>query len=96
MVILSYENAMKTILVSIGKQNKQTGFISGDDYIRITKTAEYKLTIPNLNGDIKFKSSNEELAEFSSNVFGKELSKSGISHCFKSLMDYYKNLLKEM
>lgn len=62
MVILSYENAMKTILVSIGKQNKQTGFISGDDYIRITKTAEYKLTISNLNGDIKFKSSNEELA----------------------------------
>ena len=53
MVILSYENAMKTNLVSIGKQNKQTGFISGDDYIRITKTAEYKLTIPNLNGDIK-------------------------------------------
>ena len=41
-------------------------------------------------------SSNEELAEFSSNVFGKELSKSGISHCFKSLMDYYKNLLKEI
>lgn len=62
MVILSYKNAIKTILVSIGKQNKQTGFISGDDYIRITKTAEYKLTIPNLNGDIKFKSSNEELA----------------------------------
>ena len=41
-------------------------------------------------------SSNEELAEFSSYVFGRELSKSGISHSFKSLMDFYKNLLKEI
>ncbi len=37
-------------------------------------------------------SSNLELSEYSANVFGKELSKSGISHCLKSLMDYY-NLL---
>ena len=41
-------------------------------------------------------SSNEELSEFSSNVFGKELSKSGISHCFKSLMDYYSQLKKDL
>ena len=37
-------------------------------------------------------SSNEELSQFSSNVFGKELSKSGISHCFKALMDFYNQL----
>lgn len=40
-------------------------------------------------------SSNEELSEYSSNVFGKELSKSGISHCFRSLMEYYQMILLE-
>lgn len=39
-------------------------------------------------------SSLEELAYYSENVFGKQMSKSGISHCLKDLMDYYDNLRK--
>lgn len=35
----------------------------------------------------------DELSEFSDNFFGKTLSKSGISHCLKALMDYYNNLI---
>lgn len=34
----------------------------------------------------------EELAEYSDKVFGKTLSKSGISHCMRDLMAYYKSL----
>ncbi len=34
-------------------------------------------------------SSLEELSIYSSNIFGKQLSKSGISHCLKDLMNYY-------
>lgn len=37
-------------------------------------------------------SSLEELATFSDNEFGKLLSKSGIAHCMKALMDYYKTV----
>lgn len=35
----------------------------------------------------------DELSEFSDNFFGKTLSKSGISHCLKALMDYYNVLI---
>lgn len=38
-------------------------------------------------------SSNEELSYNAEEVFGKELSKSGISHCLRSLMDYYNSLI---
>ena len=34
----------------------------------------------------------EELSEFSDKVFGKKLSKSGISHCLKALMNQYEEL----
>lgn len=34
----------------------------------------------------------EELSDFSDNFFGKKLSKSGISHCLKALMDYYEKI----
>lgn len=40
-------------------------------------------------------SSLEELSMYSSNVFGKTLSKSGISHCIKALMTYYMAITKE-
>ena len=33
-----------------------------------------------------------ELSEYSENVLGKHLSKSGISHCMKEIMDYYEDL----
>lgn len=37
-------------------------------------------------------SSFDELATFSDNEFGKLMSKSGIAHCMKALMDYYKSV----
>lgn len=37
----------------------------------------------------------EELSYYSDNIFGKKLSKSGISHCFKSLIEYYEGLKRE-
>ena len=37
-------------------------------------------------------SSYEELSMYSDNVFGKNLSKSGITHCIRSLMTYYKSV----
>lgn len=40
-------------------------------------------------------SSLEELSIFSSNVFGKKLSKSGISHCMNDLITYYNFLINE-
>lgn len=36
-------------------------------------------------------SSFDELATFSDNEFGKPMTKSGIAHCMKALMDYYKS-----
>jgi DNA-binding transcriptional regulator WhiA len=38
-------------------------------------------------------SSLEELSFYSDNLFGKKLSKSGISHCMRALMNYYKDLI---
>ncbi len=35
----------------------------------------------------------DELSEFSDNYFGKQLSKSGISHCLRSLMQFYQDLI---
>lgn len=35
----------------------------------------------------------EELSEFSDNYFGKTLSKSGISHCLRSLIQFYQDLI---
>ena len=37
----------------------------------------------------------DELSEFSDNYFGKPLSKSGISHCLRSLMQFYVELLSK-
>ena len=34
----------------------------------------------------------EELSEYSDKVFGKRLSKSGISHCMRDLISYYETL----
>lgn len=53
--------------------------------VRLQSIAELREMYPD--------SSNEELSQYSSNVFGKELSKSGISHCLRSLMDYYNTLI---
>lgn len=39
-------------------------------------------------------SSLEELASFSDNIFGKRMSKSGISHCMRDLESFYKTLQK--
>ncbi len=39
-------------------------------------------------------SSYEELSIYSDNIFGKTLSKSGISHCLRDLLTYYKNIRK--
>lgn len=38
-------------------------------------------------------SSYEELSYYSDNIFGKNLSKSGISHCMRDLMSYYYSLV---
>lgn len=38
-------------------------------------------------------SSYEELSMYSENLFGKQLSKSGISHCFNALMKYYNDIV---
>ena len=40
-------------------------------------------------------SSLEELAYYSENIFGKQMSKSGISHCLRDLMEYYQNLVNK-
>ena len=40
-------------------------------------------------------SSLEELSYYSENLFGKRLSKSGISHCMRALMNYYKDLIRK-
>ena len=40
-------------------------------------------------------SSFEELSFYSDNLFGKTLSKSGISHCMRALMNYYKDLIRK-
>lgn len=40
-------------------------------------------------------SSFEELSLYSDNLFGKTLSKSGISHCMRALMNFYKDLIKK-
>lgn len=63
LVTLSYKNALKTVLVSIGKA-KPAGFITGNDYIRITKTSEYEFVMSGVqfNEPLNFISSNEELA----------------------------------
>lgn len=37
----------------------------------------------------------DELSEFSDNYFGKPLSKSGISHCLRSLMQFYTEMLSK-
>lgn len=50
-------------------------------------------TIARLREDYP-ESSLDELAIYSENAFGKQMSKSGISHCLKDLMDYYKSLVK--
>ena len=67
-VVLSYENAIKTVFVSIEKA-KPTGFISGDSYIRITKTAEYEFVVPNVIFDesLNFKVSDEKLVKIEVN-----------------------------
>lgn len=41
-------------------------------------------------------SSFEELSLYSDNVFGKQLSKSGITHCMRALMNFYKDLIKQV
>ena len=40
-------------------------------------------------------SSYEELSLYSDNLFGKSLSKSGITHCMRALMNYYQDLIKQ-
>lgn len=40
-------------------------------------------------------SSLEELSYYSENLFGKRLSKSGISHCMRALMNYYHDLRRK-
>ena len=40
-------------------------------------------------------SSFEELSLYSDNLFGKQLSKSGISHCMRALMNYYHDLKRK-
>ena len=66
LVMVSYENALHTIQIHIGEA-KPIGFISGDDYIRITQSAEYELVIPRLTGVLEFKSSNPKLAQVETN-----------------------------
>lgn len=40
-------------------------------------------------------SSLDELSYYSEKIFGKTLSKSGISHCLKDLMDYYQSIIEK-
>lgn len=63
---------------------KKTGFFNKMP-VRLQTMALMREEYPN--------SSLEELSEFSDNYFGKSLSKSGISHCLRSLMQFYNELL---
>ena len=62
------------------KYLKDNGFYE-DMNPRLQATARLREEYPD--------SSLEELAIYSDNIFGKNLSKSGVSHCIKALMAYY-------
>lgn len=51
---------------------------------RLQATAQLREAYPD--------SSLEELAIYSDNIFGKNLSKSGVSHCIRALMEYYNSI----
>lgn len=69
------------------------------DYIRERKMFEKMpirlQTIAKLREEYP-ESSLDELSFYSENIFGKKMSKSGISHCLKDLMDYYNSLLRSI
>ena len=52
-LMLSYKNALHTILISICDK-KPSVFISGDDYIRVTRKAKYIFTTNEELGDLEF------------------------------------------
>ena len=44
-LVLSYNNAIATVQVNVDMGTSYEGFISGDDYIRITRSADYKFEL---------------------------------------------------
>ena len=44
-LVLSYNNAIATVQVNVDMGTSHEGFISGDDYIRITRSADYKFEL---------------------------------------------------
>ena len=71
------------------KQLKAIEYLRNNDLfdkmsIRLQTAAQLREEYPD--------SSLEELALYSSNIFGKSLSKSGVSHCLKDLMQYYESV----
>lgn len=69
------------------------------DYIRERKMFEKMpirlQTIAKLREEYP-ESSLDELSFYSENIFGKKMSKSGISHCLKDLMEYHNSLLRSI
>lgn len=64
LIMLSYENALKQIPVFITQEEK-SGFISGDDYIRVTCSSNYEFILPNaeFTENLDFQVSNPKLAK---------------------------------
>lgn len=66
-VSLSYKNAYNEVEVIIEEEAaEETGFISGDDYIRVTRSAEYTFVSPNAE-DVIFKLQDDTLASITTN-----------------------------
>lgn len=68
-LILSYKNAMAKVQVNVGMGVSYEGFISGDDYIRVTRSAEYTFELGNtvFEDDLNFAIDNDKMATYTVN-----------------------------
>ena len=63
-LVLSYNNAIATVQVNVDMGTSYEGFISGDDYIRITRSADYKFELGDtvFTEDLNFTISTSDMA----------------------------------
>lgn len=68
-LMLSYKNAMAKVQVNVGMGVSYEGFISGDDYIRVTRSAEYTFELGNtvFEDDLNFAIDNDKMATYTVN-----------------------------
>lgn len=68
-LILSYKNAMAKVQVNVGMGISHEGFISGDDYIRVTRSAKYMFELGNtiFEDDLNFAIDNDKMATYTVN-----------------------------